>query len=458
MDSWKLISSPNSVITNLRSLLFSSDLSDFTILITESNLRIPTHRQILASASPYFASVLYGPYVEGSNKELRVSDIDSAIFQSLIRFIYTGETEVSITNIVKLIQSANRFCVTEAIKEFNKAAQEMLENLDASDEAIDKVCMILCESYYGKLDDICEMCLEYIDLNTRAFIESESFLQVPCEILEQVFSRDTLYDGVKEISLYLACLRWARGKGNLNCKVQENFEVLSILPEKNSDLGKLTRQIRLPLIKAKHIINKIDTAKLFTNEELYTAMAYQACPEPYQNSPNKIFKERAGSKKPWRWSEEKIGSHILLSNDKNLAIAHHYDWEKVLGNTIWYAGTHSFKVQLELNITVSSNSWQIIIGVASPSTSLIEHLGSGGKEWGLACYSGHKISCGDRREEYTGSSKKGDIIEVKLDLSLKKLEFFKEGRSLGIAFSNVTPPVCPAVSLLKGQRVRLIWD
>ena len=458
MDFLKLISHPESVITNLKSLLFSSNLSDFTINLVDSNERIPTHRQILASSSPYFASLLYGPFVEGTNKELKISDIDSDTFRDLLKFIYTGEASVTIQTIVKLIQAANRFCVPEATKEFTKAAQEIIESLDSSEESIEKVSMILCHSHYGKLEEISEMCLEYIDVNTHSYIESETFLHLPCEILELILSRDTLYDGMQEISLLLGCLRWAREFGDLDAKNPENFEVSSIPAEKLEELPKLIQNIRLPLIEAKYIINNIDQSGLFTKEQLYTAMAYQACPDSYSRNPSKFFRERVGSQKPWDWSEEKIGAHVLLSTDKRLAIAHHYDWEKVIGNTVWYAGVHSFKVQLELNISVSSNSWQIIVGVASPSTSLSEHLGAGAKEWGLACYSGHKISCSDRREEYTGSSKRGDIIEVKLDLSMKKLEFWKNGNCLGVAFTNVTAPVCPAVSLLKGQRVRLIWE
>jgi hypothetical protein len=78
------------------------------------------------------------------------------------------------------------------------------------------------------------------------------------------------------------------------------------------------------------------------------------------------------------------------------------------------------------------------------------HLGFGGKEWGFACYSGLKISNGDSREEYNSPSKKGDIIQVDVDLTRRTIEYFRNGESLGIAYRNLISPVCPAVSLLKG--------
>jgi hypothetical protein len=80
------------------------------------------------------------------------------------------------------------------------------------------------------------------------------------------------------------------------------------------------------------------------------------------------------------------------------------------------------------------------------------------KEWGLACFSGLKICNGDMREEYATPSRKGDKITVSVDLKRKTLEYFKNDESLGVAYYNITPPVSPAVSLLKGQRVTLIFD
>jgi hypothetical protein len=147
-----------------------------------------------------------------------------------------------------------------------------------------------------------------------------------------------------------------------------------------------------------------------------------------------------------------------MSSDYRTAIAHHYDWEKALGSVVWHAGKHTFSVILDLNVTASSNSWQIIIGVAHPETLISGHLGSKMKEWGLACFSGLKICNGDMREEYATPSRKGDKITVSVDLKRKTLEYFKNDESLGVAYYNITPPVSAAVSLLKGQRVTLTFD
>lgn len=48
----------------------------------------------------------------------------------------------------------------------------------------------------------------------------------------------------------------------------------------------------------------------------------------------------------------------------------HYDWEKILGNVTWRAGLHKYEIQIDLNMLASSNSWQIIVGVAQVPAGL----------------------------------------------------------------------------------------
>jgi hypothetical protein len=59
-------------------------------------------------------------------------------------------------------------------------------------------------------------------------------------------------------------------------------------------------------------------------------------------------------------------------------------------------------------------------------------------------------------EEYTSGCRRGDIIGVIVDLNTGRLEFTKNGVSLGIAYENVKGPVSPCISLLKGQKITLL--
>mmetsp|Transcript_40442 Transcript_40442/g.61691 ORF Transcript_40442/g.61691 Transcript_40442/m.61691 type:complete len:207 (+) Transcript_40442:789-1409(+) len=176
------------------------------------------------------------------------------------------------------------------------------------------------------------------------------------------------------------------------------------------------------------------------------------------------FRHRSGTEVPWDWSTDLSGPHIILSNKS--AQGCHYDWEKVVSSTTWRSGTHKYEVQIDLNMWASSNSWQIIVGVAQlqPGLSadqvksvfnLSNHLGASPKEWGMMCLSGQKIHK-NIIENYATSSRRGDIIGVIVDLNTGRLEFTRNGISLGIAYENVKGPISPCVSLLKGQKITLI--
>lgn len=67
----------------------------------------------------------------------------------------------------------------------------------------------------------------------------------------------------------------------------------------------------------------------------------------------------------------------------------------------------------------------------------------------MMCLSGQKIHK-NMVEQYTTSSKKGDVIGLKVDLKTGYLEYTRNGVSLGIAYENVKGPISPCISLLKG--------
>jgi len=452
------VESFTSVTNNLKQLLLKETFSDITLIVEDSGERLPGHSQVLASSSSVFARTIYGPFVEGTTKEVKVTGIDSQTFKSLLEFIYTGSVDLTIYNIVPLLEAAQKYLVDEAVREFVYAAKELIDQTDCSMNSMEQITRILVESYNLRIEEVQEMCLCYIDQNTEDFLNSEVFLQLPGEIVQLVLQRDTLYDGLTELRLYLACLKWARGSGSLDVEDSENFEV-SVSESTLVELRRLLEHIRLPLIEAKYIIKLIEPYQLVDKDKLYLAMAYQAAPECFKEDTRSIFRERVGSMRPWCWDEEALGEHMILSADRRTVIGHHFNWEKALGSVQWHAGRHSFTVFLEMNVSATSNSWQIIVGVAHPTeTSLEGHLGASLKEWGLACYSGHKISNGDSREEYTSCSKKGDRITVIVDFKTQTLEFLRNGASLGVAYKNIKPPVSPAVSLLSGQRVTLVFD
>ena len=73
----------------------------------------------------------------------------------------------------------------------------------------------------------------------------------------------------------------------------------------------------------------------------------------------------------------------------------------------------------------------------------------------MMCLSGQKIHR-NIVSEYTSGFRRGDIVGIIVDLNNGRLEFTRNGESLGIAYENVKGPVSPCISLLKGQKITLL--
>ena len=69
-------------------------------------------------------------------------------------------------------------------------------------------------------------------------LESETMFSISCDLFKMILSRDTLHDGLEEIQLYLACLRWARGYGTLDYSDDKQFKIKleEMSPETVSEL------------------------------------------------------------------------------------------------------------------------------------------------------------------------------------------------------------------------------
>ncbi|CDW80411.1 btb poz domain-containing protein 2 [Stylonychia lemnae] len=414
--------------------------------------------------------MLYGPFVEGNRREITIPNIQPKIFKCLMTFIYTGFVQIDTDILVPLIQAADQYSVRGAKEEFGRAAQSFMQKATHTDpRCITQVLKLFYDSYVVDIPEILKMCLEFIDQHTVEVLESEAIIGLHKELMGLILKRDSLYDGLEEIQLYLACLRWgnfsiqfliARGFGKLDYSDEKQFDISGINSQQREDLIEILKNVRLPLIPAEIIIQKIEPSNLIDIHEVYVAMAFQAAPDCFKNDKSDKFRHRYGSEVPWSWSKEHHGPHILLSNNFKTAHGCHYDWEKIVGNVVWRSGIHKFEIQIELNMLASSNTWQIIVGVAavpqnSPPINLQNHLGSTAKEWGMMCLSGQKINK-NIQEDYTQGSRRGDIIGVIVDLNTGRLEFTKNGVSLGIAYENVKGPVSPCISLLKGQKITLL--
>lgn len=117
-----------------------------------------------------------------------------------------------------------------------------------------------------------------------------------------------------------------------------------------------------------------------------------------------------------------------------------------------------FSVRIESD-PVTSNSWRMAVGVAPVNykVSADKRWAGAQKSWAYIAGNGGKVYNTGRHSSYGAKYKAGDVIGVLLDFDAKTIEFYKNGKSQGIAFKNLVGPVLPIVSMTaKGAEVRIV--
>ena len=83
----------------------------------------------------------------------------------------------------------------------------------------------------------------------------------------------------------------------------------------------------------------------------------------------------------------------------------------------------------------------------------------GNQSWGLACGTAKRLSHGSTFLNSLGRKhnlfREGDAVGVMLDLSDHTMEFYRNGKPLGIFFTDVYGPVIPAVSFCRHKTLTL---
>jgi len=99
----------NVVLEKLKAQREQGRFCDVTLYVEGKQFR--AHRNVLASCSPYFDSILK---MHRTVKErLTVTCQNSDIFQSLLNYMYTGSVVIDKNNVTELLRLANHFLVTK---------------------------------------------------------------------------------------------------------------------------------------------------------------------------------------------------------------------------------------------------------------------------------------------------------------------------------------------------------
>ena len=97
------------LVTNLAEFLSSTGNSDVTFVV--EGKEFPAHKAIVSARSPVFAAMFQHNMKEAAQNRVDIVDIETEIFQDLLRFMYTDQLDLTVENATGLLAAANRYFV-----------------------------------------------------------------------------------------------------------------------------------------------------------------------------------------------------------------------------------------------------------------------------------------------------------------------------------------------------------
>ncbi|WP_343263160.1 SPRY domain-containing protein [Luteimonas qiangzhengi] len=110
----------------------------------------------------------------------------------------------------------------------------------------------------------------------------------------------------------------------------------------------------------------------------------------------------------------------------------------------------------EIYISSVGRSPFMVVGVTNPGASLSDYIGAGADGWGYYQETGNKLHEGDAGAYGASFAGLGTVIGVAVDADAGEIEFFRDGVSQGVAFTNLSGDLFPAASLWLGSGGHII--
>ncbi|ESO11571.1 hypothetical protein HELRODRAFT_96746 [Helobdella robusta] len=213
------------------------------VLITTSGRRVPAHRLVLAAASDYFAAMFTSDLLEADLEEVVIKEVEPDALVACVRYIYTGQLDLR-EDTVESILSAS--CLLQLPEASIVCSRFLSKQLHPSN------CIGIRQ--FADLQGCCRLYDEanaYVLENFMEVTKHQEFNFLAADDLVQLLCSDDIRVS-SEVVVFEALVCWAK-----------HDEV-----ERKKDLGRLLACVRLPLLPAQYIADKVAACPLF-REDLF---------------------------------------------------------------------------------------------------------------------------------------------------------------------------------------------
>ncbi|XP_026808341.1 LOW QUALITY PROTEIN: ring canal kelch homolog [Rhopalosiphum maidis] len=208
-------------------------------LQTDDGTIVFGHKNILASATPYFKA-MFSSFAESNKDLVNIGEVDSTILQLLIDYIYTGEIMITQQNVQIVLPTADLFQL-EYVKQV--CIDFLQKQLDPSNCLSIKIFADL----YNCIE-LLSSCETYIKKQFLKVVEHDEFLSLSSEEVIKLISFNDINVPFEE-KVFECVIKWVK---------HELYHRKKFLPN-------LMEHVRLPLISKEYFSEKVVVEPLLNN-------------------------------------------------------------------------------------------------------------------------------------------------------------------------------------------------
>lgn len=180
----------------------------------------------------------------------RIPDVEEDIFMAFLRFLYISEIELSEQNTLPILYVSRKYCVEDLVQICAKYLREKMTP--------ESVCEILEQAHTYDIDDLKNMCLQFIFENGNSVLMSPAFRELCFDCVQQIIKSNDLF--VEESDVYNALTSWAAAE----C-ARRNLEVVG--SNKRQVLGSLLFKVRFPTMDRLFFTDIVSADDILTDSE-----------------------------------------------------------------------------------------------------------------------------------------------------------------------------------------------
>jgi len=217
------------------------------------------HKLILASHSPLFDYMLYGPLSKpleaGERLQVRINDIKPDTFEALLKAIYTDKIDVNDSNLEEMTVVGKKYQIVKIQLACSNYMQRRMSIKNCC-QMFEAASRLLGDDNFG---------ISFIRENIDDICRTDGFLKLSKSRLELLLLDDKL--AADEATLFQALQKW----GKAECKrqnIQSNNEGVKAV------LKDLLQYIRFPTMEIEQIATIVGPSRLLPEENLLLLYQY----------------------------------------------------------------------------------------------------------------------------------------------------------------------------------------